>query len=85
MALVGLILTQEWRLSRRETAHGQYPVYFGGLLLLGLGALCSTLDLSRVWCDPQNHWLQGHAAWHVFTAASLYVMFRFYGRLLSPT
>jgi len=31
-----------------------------------------------VFCDPSNHWIQGHALWHLLTAASLYAMFRFY-------
>ncbi len=81
-ALITLILVDEWRLSRRGRAHGRYPVYLYGLAMLAAGAVCSALDLSRVWCDPSNHWLQGHAAWHVLTAGSLYLMFRFYRGIL---
>jgi hypothetical protein len=46
--------------------------------VLAVAATCSALDLSRVWCDPQNHWLQGHAVWHVLSAVTLLALFRFY-------
>jgi hypothetical protein len=49
--------------------------------LLAAAATSSALDLSRVWCDPGNHWLQGHAVWHVLSAASLWALFRFYSEV----
>lgn len=46
-------------------------------LYLTLGAFaiagtCSALDVSRIYCDPQNHLIQGHALWHIFSAIGLY-------------
>jgi hypothetical protein len=55
--------------------------FFIGLALLVAAAAFSLADVTRAFCDPANHWLQGHAIWHVLTAASLYAMFRFYERL----
>jgi len=44
--------------------------------------LLFTLEyVTRLWCDPADHWLQGHAVWHVLSALSLYVLFLFYSRL----
>jgi hypothetical protein len=63
---------------RRRSAGVDYRPYAAALALLGAAAVCSALDVTRVWCDPQNHWLQGHAAWHVLTAASLFALYRFY-------
>jgi signal transduction histidine kinase len=39
------------------------------------------LDLTRAWCDPDDHLLQGHAVWHVVSAASLVFVFRHYYRM----
>jgi hypothetical protein len=50
-----------------------------GLLLVAEGF--SLLDLTRAWCDPHDHVLQGHAAWHVVSAASLVFVFRHYYRM----
>jgi hypothetical protein len=40
-----------------------------------LAATASTLDLKRISCDPSNHWLQGHAVWHVLGSLSLFFSF----------
>lgn len=55
--------------------------FFIGLVLLTAAAAFSLADVTRAFCDPANHWLQGHAIWHVLPAASLYAMFRFYETL----
>ncbi len=46
--------------------------------LLALARLCATLDVNGVWCDPQNHWIQGHAAWHLLSAVSTIFLYRYY-------
>lgn len=78
-AIIGLltlgIVASEAALYRRARRgpEGAYPlrwfvVSFG---LLNVGAVCSALDVTRRWCDPNSHVLQGHATWHVLTALSL--------------
>ncbi|MBL8018291.1 MAG: ceramidase domain-containing protein [Leptospirales bacterium] len=57
-----------------------YRDYIVAVVLLGAAAVCSRLDLMGVWCDPTNHWLQGHATWHLLNAASMIFVFRFYSR-----
>jgi hypothetical protein len=77
VVLVAVIIGQEIAL-RSRTARADYRPWFAALALLGAGAVCSILDVTRVWCDPADHFLQGHAAWHVLSAASLFALFRFY-------
>jgi hypothetical protein len=74
IAMVG----QEAVLWRRAAPGTRYRPYVVALALLTAAAACSALDVTRVWCDPGNHWLQGHAAWHVLSAASLFALYRFY-------
>lgn len=40
----------------------------------------SILDVTRVLCDPDNHFFQGHATWHLLSAMSLFFAFKFYGQ-----
>ena len=75
------MLGQEWVLWRRASPGTDYHPYLAALALITAAAVCSALDVTRVWCDPENHWLQGHAAWHVLSAASLFALYRFYERL----
>lgn len=70
-----------YRRARRDPSRGPYPLrwFLGSFALLNAGAVLSALDVSRAWCDPQSHLLQGHATWHVLTALSLgaaYLHFR---------
>ena len=48
---------------------------------MAVAGSASLADVTRVWCEPANHWLQGHAVWHVLTATALYVLFLFYAQL----
>ena len=38
------------------------------------------LDLLGVVCDPNNHFFQGHAVWHVVNSAVFYFLYRFYAQ-----
>ena len=89
--LIGVILGQEGVLYRRSRARPDAPLHAPGyaafwlaLVLLAAGAAASLADVTRTWCDPSNHWLQGHALWHVLTAASLYALFVFYAGVRGP-
>lgn len=76
---IGAALAQEARL--RRTASAPLPsAYWLGLGLLGAAAVCSALDVTRVWCEPTS-WLQGHAAWHLLSALALLAFYRFYAAL----
>jgi hypothetical protein len=61
---------------------GPHAVDYRGLLF-SLGAFVLAyilwwLDKAEVLCDPKNHLLTGHAAWHILTAVSIGGMYFFY-------
>jgi hypothetical protein len=78
---IAVALGQEALWRRRRPGTPLPPAYWIGLALLAAAAVCSALDVTRVACDPTNHWLQGHAAWHVLSALALLAFFRFYETL----
>lgn len=82
--LVGLlilaILGQEAAARARFGPHPAYPLFGLALALLAAAGLASLLDITRIWCVPAS-WLQGHAIWHVLSAAALFALFRFYAGL----
>lgn len=80
LVLILTMVGQEAGLRGRSPG-ADYRPYFAALALIGAAALCSALDVTRVWCDPENHWLQGHALWHLLSAASLLALYHFYARL----
>jgi hypothetical protein len=76
---IGQEIVLRGRASRSNEAH--YGVYLAALALLTTAAVFSLVDVTRAWCDPTNHWLQGHALWHLFSASALMVLYHFYSRL----
>lgn len=82
LALLGLELG-----LARGSGGVDYKPLWAALALVGGGLACWLLDYTRVWCDPADHFVQGHAAWHLLTAAALIPAFRFYrqfGRAAAP-
>jgi len=58
-----------------------YQSFFTSLIFATLGVIASHLDLNRIWCDPTNHWLQGHALWHYFCAFMGYFLLKHYEQI----
>jgi hypothetical protein len=82
LVLILFAVGQEWALHRRSPAVPvRYAAFVLALGLLTAAGLSSAADVTRAWCDPTNHWLQGHALWHVFSAAALLALFYFYAGL----
>jgi hypothetical protein len=67
--------------SRASPPRPDYRLWYAALAAIGLAATLSLLDVTRTWCDPDNHWIQGHAFWHILTALGLYALFHFYAGL----
>jgi hypothetical protein len=83
MPLIGLgVLVTEVMLSRRdEGVKKNYAPLFWMLSFLGIAAVFSASDLRRIWCDPDNHLVQGHALWHLFGAIGITLSGHFYRQI----
>jgi hypothetical protein len=71
LGAVLVIVGTEVHLSRRAGPRESYRDFWLAVGLMAAAAACSVADVTRVWCDPGNHWLQGHAAWHGLSALAL--------------
>lgn len=53
--------------------------------VVGLFAVAYTIwwgDITGRWCLPDNHFIQGHAAWHVINAFCIYFLYKFYTQFI---
>ena len=48
------------------------------LLLFIVSYIAWWVDTGHFWCDPRNHFIQGHALWHVVNAFCFLTMANFY-------
>lgn len=75
VALAGIAAAGMVRTLRR--GHGRAMAALLPLGLIALGYGIRALDVGRVVCDPESL-VQGHAIWHLLSAASLYAAWRFF-------
>lgn len=70
-----VILTEIFIRLKSKVIYRNFLISFG---FLATGLLFWILDYFRIWCNPNQHFIQGHAIWHVLTALSIYFIFLFY-------
>ena len=78
---MGIIYT-EVRISFKTDARAKYqysftPIYFSLLFFIS-GVLFSLIDATRIWCNPENHFIQGHGMWYISCALASYFAYLFY-------
>jgi hypothetical protein len=70
---------------RRAVPTGGYRPFFFAFGCLALSFVFWGLDLAKVGCEPDDHLLQGHAAWHLLNAPLFWFLHRFYAALPAPS
>lgn len=72
--LIAAVLETKMICEGRGKLYGR--IFFFSLFLEFLAGIALVLDLTRTWCEPDNHIINGHAVWHLFSAAAIYTFFR---------
>jgi hypothetical protein len=73
-----VILALEYVCVKKSHLKIKFGNLFKGIVGLVIAESFSILDLKRVMCDPHNHFIQGHALWHVIGAFSFIYIYRYY-------
>jgi len=75
LGLILVVIGTEILAIQRSKKPVKMTWFYVSFFFISLGAVCSTLDVKRIACDPFNHVLQGHALWHLFGAFALFFSF----------
>jgi hypothetical protein len=67
VAILAIVATE--LLDRRPRIDRRF--FWASLATLTVGAGFSAADVTGAFCDPGNHFVQGHAVWHLLGAVSL--------------
>jgi hypothetical protein len=84
VVLVGLIIATEGVARQKASRKYSLSFMFVSLACLAVAVVFSVSDVTGRFCDPTNHWIQGHALWHVFSSISLFFSIFFYRQFYSP-
>jgi hypothetical protein len=71
------LLSLEFIIRKKDKSYS-LKYFLIALIFLAIAEMFSLLDLKRVLCDPQNHFFQGHALWHVLGSIGLFIAALFY-------
>lgn len=63
---------------RRQGQKVESKFFLAALGTFLLAFLIWTGDIRGWWCDPQNHFIQGHAAWHLLNAVAIWFLYKYY-------
>lgn len=76
-AQIALALTFEVLMHlRRDTVNYKEFMKFVGTFVVSFGFWGA--DISGAWCNPDNHWINGHAIWHLLDAVAIYFVYTYY-------
>jgi len=75
--LIVAVVSVEILIRRKNAAASVTKHLWMALGLMGLAFAIWALDFTRVLCSPYS-WVQGHAVWHVLSAAAAWYLFRYY-------
>jgi hypothetical protein len=73
-----VILVTEWLANKKSETPINYKFFGIAMGFMAFAFAASMIDGSRLWCDPTNHWVQGHAIWHVLAAIGLTFAYHHY-------
>lgn len=82
LMVVGVFLT-EYFARKKETDSPTLKYFLHGMGSLGVALVFTILDVTRAWCNPENHFIQGHALWHVFNSITIFFLYKYYEQFKS--
>lgn len=81
LSAVGIVVTEGIIFLRKGEPETRYAMFGVAIVFFAAAAACSASDVERLVCDPDNHFLQGHALWHLLSSVGIYFSYRFFARL----
>ena len=64
--------------NNKQTIQVDYKWFKISLILFFMAYAAWWVDTAHLWCQPTNHFLQGHAIWHIINAFCFTTMAKFY-------
>ena len=77
-ALSGPCCWIELGLYIRDRSKIRYRYYLLAWITVGIAVLAWWMDIEQILCAPGNHFISGHAVWHLLSAAAFFFIYRFY-------
>ncbi|MDH4468454.1 MAG: ceramidase domain-containing protein [Bacteriovoracaceae bacterium] len=83
LVLALLMIGSEIILMRTPLRAPKMKHFFAGVGLSVFAISFSIIDHKRIYCDPTNHFIQGHALWHIAAAIMFIFLFKHYEQIFN--
>jgi hypothetical protein len=83
LVLALLMIGSELILMRTPMRAPKMKHFFAGVGLSVCAISFSLIDHKRIYCDPTNHFIQGHALWHIAAAIMFIFLFKHYEQIFN--
>ena len=70
----------EYYLYRKSAKDYSYFYYKLAIVALAFAFTAWILDFKRILCNPSDHFLQGHAVWHIVSSLCFLFFYKFYSQ-----
>jgi hypothetical protein len=77
--IVGALMIEVYMNKKGYPRPAYKPLWIACALFLGAYGIW-ILDTNKIVCDPDNHFINGHAIWHIATGIAVYFLFKFYAQ-----
>ncbi|MEM1029673.1 MAG: ceramidase domain-containing protein [Myxococcota bacterium] len=67
-----------WKTTDDPRVRAAHRLFFVALAIFGTSFAIWITDITGLLCDPDNHFITGHAVWHVLNAISILRLGQFY-------
>jgi hypothetical protein len=79
--VVAMFSIEMINLYKEKALKKSITLYLGFLTMI-IAQVFSILDLKRIWCEPKNTFLHGHAIWHVIGGFAIFLFFLHYKKVV---
>lgn len=76
--LVVAFIVSEFMARKKLPTKPNSKNFIFAFLSLGVALTFTLLDVTRTWCNPDDHIFQGHAIWHVFNALTIFFIYKYF-------
>ena len=82
IAAVIIVILQAIQFRKNPANYPVKPLIFCLLFFIS-GVIFSYLDVKGIFCNPENHFMQGHAIWHLLSAVGVYFAYLMFSKQIS--
>lgn len=77
-----IVLSEIYLIRRDRPGVRKYRWWIAAAISYALATLIWVADIQKFWCNPDNHWFNGHVVWHLLSALVVLFLYRFYDEMV---